>query len=317
MFNVRNPNHRIARKITAATALALAAMLAACGGGNGNSDDASPTSNAAVTPPASPDTAASDTPATSTSFFDSVFLDGIGAGYYQFDANYGSGFYPTATGQTRIYVTADANTNFSATSTAILGPYVANNDEAYVTAEGLFMATSSGSSGLGGARIFQQLPQGYQWGPNGVSAPLYEIALTIEDVAGQPINEMAGRDEAGGNGLTLTLTSDATPMPAGAKIYRQTSKVLVPHLIIKTGSKAQAFASLEKAQAYYGGTIQTLGGYRYLLTKSNITYAEYNGAVYMANVRNAGDIENAMPSGYNRIAADFIVQEQQKMGLPH
>lgn len=317
MSNVGNSKLRIARKVTAATSLALAAMLTACGGGNGNSDDSSSASNAAVTPPVSPDTAASDTPATSTSFFDSVFLDSIGAGYYQFGANYGSGFYPTATGQLRIYVTADTNTNFSLTSTAILGPYVEDNDEAYVTAEGLFMATSVGSSGLGGARIFQQLPQGYQWGPNGVSAPLYEIALTIEDVAGQPINEMAGHDEAGGNGLTLVLTADTTPMPAGAKIYRQTSKVLVPHLIIKTGSKPQPFASLEKAQAYYDGTIQTLGGYRYLLTNSTITYAEYNGAVYMANVRNVGDLDDAMPSGYNRIAADFIVQEQQKMGLPH
>src|ERR1700712_4552674 len=134
MSNVGNSKRHIARKVTAATALALAAMLAACGGGNGTNDDRSSASNAAVTPPVSPDTAASDTPATSTSFFDSVFLDGVGAGYYQFGANYGAGFYPTATGQLRLYVTADANTNFSETPTAILGRYVENND-AYVTAD--------------------------------------------------------------------------------------------------------------------------------------------------------------------------------------
>jgi hypothetical protein len=286
MSNVGNSKRRIARKVTVATALALAAMLAACGGGNGSSDDTSSASNASVTPPVSPDTAASDTPATSTSFFDSVFLDGVGAGYYQFDSN-GPLLHPTATGQLRIYVTADAKTNFSVTPTAILGPYIENND-AYVTADGLFMATGAGSSGLGGARIFQQLPQGYQWGPNGVPEPLYEIALTIEDVAGQPINYVAGHDEAGANGLTLTLTSDATPMPAGAKVYRQTSKVLVPHLVIRTWSKVQPFASLEKAQAYYGGTIQTLGGYRYLPESGSYAYVEYNGAVYSGKVRNVG-----------------------------
>jgi hypothetical protein len=133
MSSVGNSKRRIARKVTAATALALAAMLAACGG-NGNNDDASSASNATVTPPVSPDTAASDTPPTSTSFFDSVFLDGVGAGYYQFDKN-GPGLHPTATGRLRIYVTADANTNFSETPTAILGPYVEDND-AYVTADG-------------------------------------------------------------------------------------------------------------------------------------------------------------------------------------
>lgn len=315
MLNVTSPNHRVVRKVTTATTLALVAMLTACGGGN--NDNSSSTSNTAVTPSGSPDTSASDTPSTNTSFFDSIFLDGSGAGYYQFAANYANGFYPTATGQLRIYVTADANANFSLAPTAILGPYAANNEGGYLTAEGLFMSTGPESSGLGGSRIFQRLSQGYQWGPNGISAPLYEITLTAEDVAGQPVNEVAARDEAGANGLTVVLSYDETPMPAGAQTYRQTAKVLVSHVSFNTAGKAKVLTSLEQNQAYYGGAIETLGGYRYLRTSSRQAYAEYNGAVYSAVIHNAGDIEDAMPSGYNRIAADFIVQEEQKTGLPH
>jgi hypothetical protein len=315
MLNLRYPKYNVSRKATIATALALVAMLTACGGGN--SDNPSSTSNTALTPSGSPDTSAADTAAANPSFFDGIFLDGTGAGYYQFAANYADAFYPTATGQVRIYVTADANTNFSTTPTAILGPYVASNQGLYLTAEGLFISSGPESSGLGGARIFQQLPQGYQWGPNGISAPLYEITLTAEDVAGQRVSYVAGRDEAGGNGLTVLLGSDTTPMPAGAQTYRQTAKVLVSHVSFNTASRVKVFTTLEQTQAYYGGTVQTLGGYRYLLTSNQQAYAEYNGAVYFAAVHNVGDVDDAMPSGYNKIAADFLVQEELKTGLPH
>jgi hypothetical protein len=315
MVNLRNPNHRIVRKVKAAEALALVATLTACSGGN--NDSPSSTSNTAVTPSGSPDTSASDAPATNTSFFNRIFLDGSGAGYYQFGANYANGFYPTATGLVRIYVTADASTNFNVDPTAILGSYAPNSETGYLTAEGLFMSTGPESSGLGGSRIFQQLSQGYQWGPNGVSAPLYEVTLTAEDVTGQPVSGVVGLDEAGGNGLTVVLGNDTTPMPAGAQTYRQTANVLVSHLVFNTAGKLKVFTSLEQTQAYYGGTIQTLSGYRYLVVSANNAYAEYNGAVYPAKLYSAGDVNDAMPSGYNRIAADFIVQQQQKTGLPH
>jgi hypothetical protein len=56
-----------------------------------------------------------------------------------------------------------------------------------------------------------------------------------------------------------------------------------------------------------------LGGYRYL--PGSPAYVEYNGTVYRATVYNAGDIRDALPSGVNRIASDFLAQEEQAAGL--
>jgi hypothetical protein len=61
-------------------------------------------------------------------------------------------------------------------------------------------------------------------------------------------------------------------------------------------------------------TIQTLGGYRYLGNSSNAgVYVEYNGALHDGQLYDAGDIRDAMPSGYIRIAPDFLAAEEQNV----
>ncbi|SAL41166.1 hypothetical protein AWB64_04378 [Caballeronia sordidicola] len=316
MSSSKNLRKSVARKGASTAILMLVAALTACGG-SGN-DEASRSANAAATPPDSSTTPASDLPSANANFFDSIFLDASGAGYYEFGANYAKGFYPTATGRTRLYVTGDTDTNFSLSSTDIFGPYAANSEDGYLTAEGAFMSINARPSDIGdNSRIFQRLPQGYQLGVNGMSGPLYEITLTVNDVAEEAVNSVVARDEAGGNGLTLLLGNDTTAMPAGAQTYRQIAKTLVSHVAFSAFISNQGFTSLEQAQARNGGVIQTLGGYRYLSYSKHGALVEYNGTIYGGQKYDAGDVNDAKPSGYNRIAADFLAQEQQKIGLPH
>ncbi|MEX3933651.1 hypothetical protein AB4Y32_17895 [Paraburkholderia phymatum] len=308
-----NLRHGIARKGAASAALMVAVALSACGGGSsGNPSSDSNASGASSSAP-------SATPSTNASFFDGVFMDGSGAGYYEFGANMppAGGLHPTGTGRIRYYVKGDTDSNFSVSSETILGTYAADVDTGYITAEGLFMSRNPNFGDIGSnSRIFQRLSQGYQLGMNGMSAPLYEITLTVQDVSGQPVNKVVGIDEAGGNALSFLLGNDTTPMPAGAQTYRQTAKVLVPHLMFELSGNNTGFASLEQAQARVGGTIQTLGGYRYLSRNGTAgAYIEYNGAVYFATVYGAGDIRDAMPQGYNRLAADLLATDEQKTGL--
>ncbi|MBB5408731.1 MULTISPECIES: hypothetical protein [unclassified Paraburkholderia] len=46
-----------------------------------------------------------------------------------------------------------------------------------------------------------------------------------------------------------------------------------------------------------------------------MTYVEYNGKVYVGDLLQSGDIHDVRPAAYNRIAADFISQEPQRIGL--
>ncbi|MBB5501749.1 hypothetical protein [Paraburkholderia sp. MM5384-R2] len=64
-------------------------------------------------------------------------------------------------------------------------------------------------------------------------------------------------------------------------------------------------------------SVQLDGGrYRYLAPGGNsVTYVEYKGKVYVGDLLQSGDIHDVRPAAYNRIAADFISQEQQRIGL--
>ncbi len=304
------------RIISIATALIT---LSACGGGsNGEGASVSNDSGTKTSDKSDQGISAPPLPSANASFFDNIFMNSGGAGYYQFDANWPTGgSRPTATGRTRIYVNSDADTNFSVLTTSILGSIAPDSTQVYVTGEGVFTSVNPYGSNIGSnSTIFQRLSQGYQLGMKGLSTPLYEITLTINDVAGQPARDVVARDEGVGGGLVSLLYQDASPMPAGAKTYTQVAKTLAYHLSFNLLSPKPAVTSLEAAQANAGGTIQMLGGLRYLRrANSNWAYVEYNSAIRSAYVYAPGDIDDAMPSGYNQIAADFLAQEEQKVGL--
>jgi hypothetical protein len=79
------------------------------------------------------------------------------------------------------------------------------------------------------------------------------------------------------------LGSDATPMPVGAQIVQQAEKVLTTHLWFNMSGKPDGSTSLEALSAQ-GGTIETLGGYRYIVTGLDGTACvEYNGALFSAS----------------------------------
>jgi hypothetical protein len=147
---------------------------------------------------------------------------------------------------------------------------------------------------------------------NGMSTPLYEIALTSQDVSGQPLGQALANDRGPGtNGLYALLGQDTTPLPAGAQMIQHTEKVLTPHLWFNISMGSNGFSSLEQLQPGTGGTIQSLGGYRYLAPGGgSASYVEYNGAVYAGEYFPVGDVDRVQPAAYNRIAADFIAREQ-------
>ncbi|MFM0715165.1 hypothetical protein PQQ73_02345 [Paraburkholderia strydomiana] len=301
---------------TATLAVATAVMLAACGGSS-NSDSSPITSNSPSGSNASNSTGPSSTAET---FFDSVFLKDSGTGFFQFGANLDSSKgTPTATGRTQFYVNSDSEANFAEVGSVILGPYTQeHDDQAYISSEGAVTSSSTPYIDIGSSsKIFQILPQGYQLGMNGMSSALYEVTVTPQDVSGLPVSQAIDKDEGPStNGLSVLLGQDTTPMPQGAQMYRLPYKVLTTHLSLNLSTAKTGWNSLEQVQSTTGGTIQSLGGYRYLKPASNsVTCIEYNGAVFIGDLLNAGDEHDTVPAAYNRIAADFIAQEQQKAGL--
>ncbi len=311
MSKVWNLRTDMARSVAA---VVMIAGLAACGGGS--------STGASTNPSANQNNAGNGTsnPSTNASFFDSVFLDGSGAGYYEFEGFIPSGsatMRPTSTGMTRFFVTGDTDPNFSMSSTGILGTFAPYVDMGYLTQEGLFLSNNPFPSDIGSnSHIFARLAQGYQLGIGGMSTPLYEITLTVQDVSGMPANEVSRREESVGNGLPALLRTDTTPMPAGAQTYTQVAHILVQHVAFNATAVTRNATSLEQLQTGLGGTIQTLGGYRYLMQSgTQSVYVEYNGTIHNGWLYNAGDTRDAMSQGSNRIAANFLAQEEQKAGL--
>lgn len=160
------------------------------------------------------------------------------------------------------------------------------------------------------------VPQGYELGIQGMSTPLYQVTINTQDVSSQAVSKVVQQDEGPAtNGLSLLLGNDNTPMPQGAQMYQMPYTVLTTHLWVNLSTGKLNFASLESAQSLVGGTIQTLGGYRYVWPSANSgAYVEYNGAIYIGEMLTAGDVHDVDPAAYNRVAADFIAQRESVAG---
>ncbi|SIO72582.1 hypothetical protein SAMN05444172_9031 [Burkholderia sp. GAS332] len=182
-----------------------------------------------------------DASSTQAGFFDSIFVNGSGSGYYQFGANFGGASgKPTATGRTQFYLSGDSDINFTETTGVIVGSYQQQYvDGVYITEEGAFTSRSTRYTDIGsGSRIFQKLPQGYQFGMNGMTSPLYDVTLTSQDVSGQPVGQALEADNGPStNGLLALLGNDTTRMPAGAVIFQSSEKMLTTHRLFNLGGK--------------------------------------------------------------------------------
>ncbi|WP_235024460.1 hypothetical protein [Caballeronia arvi] len=238
-----------------------------------------------------------------------------GSGYYQFDANTGpTGGKVVATGRTSFFVNADADANVSAATAAVAGDYTQRYvDQAYITSEGAFTSRTTPYTDLGtNSKIFQKLSQGYEIGMQGMSTPLYRVTIKQQDVSGQALADVIRQDRGPStNRLYALLNGDTSPMPQGAQIYQNPNTVVTTHIWVNLASAGSSgWKSLEQAQASSGGSIESMGGYRYLKAASNSVYVDYNGTICYGEFESAGDIHDVMPAAYNRIAADFIAQRE-------
>lgn len=306
--------HTKTRKGATAAVAVLLMSLAACGGSN-TSSTATSTNGEAATTGGTGDTTSSTTSTSSTNsgLFDGIFLKESGAGYYQFDASFQAG-KAIGSGRTAFYVSSDTDSNFSTTSSPVGGTFTQQySTQAYITNEGAFTSQSTPYTDIGtNSKIFSKLPQGYEYGMQGMSTPLYHVTINAQDVSGQPVSKVVNQDQGPAtNGLSSLLQNDNSPMPQGAQIYQQPYTVVTTHLWTNLSSGASNWTSLESVQASVGGTIQSLGGYRYLQPSPNsVAYIEYNGAIHIGELLNAGDVHDVDPAAYNRVAADFIAQRE-------
>jgi hypothetical protein len=312
MLNVRTQWNAQARKGATAAAVVLFMSLAACGGNS--SSAASGAGPGASTGGAGNDAASiSSIPSANASFFDGIFLKDSGTGYYQFDANFQGGNVK-GTGNTAFYVNTDGDSNFSTTSSPVAGTFSQRYvSQVYITSEGAYASQSTPYTDIGtNSKIFSKLPQGYELGMQGMSSPLYQVTVNPQDVSGQPVSQVLYKDEGPGtNGLNSLLFHDNTPMPQGSKIYQTPYSVLTTHLWVNLTAKLSGFGSLEQIQTATGGTIRSLGGYRYLQpTPDSAASVEYNGAIYYGELLNAGEVHDVDPTAYNRVAAEFIAQRE-------
>ncbi|MFC0397071.1 hypothetical protein [Paraburkholderia rhizosphaerae] len=305
------PGSGIAHQCTAAAMLVSAIMLAACGGDGNN-----PTGTVAADSTGPAPSGANAPADTAAAFFDSIFMDGAGKGYYQFDTAHDANGLPlmnqTTSGRRRYYVTGEADTNFTQTTNAIAGGYVPYVESVvFITDEGAFTSQSAASTNIGtNSKIFKRLQQGYDLGMTGMSTPLYRVTIKVQDVSGQSVAAVVSQDEnATLNGL-MPVRQDNAPMPTGAQIYQVPYTVLKQHLRINLSITRPSPSSLETLQASQGGTIEMMGGYRWLkpATSNGLPYIEYNGAVYNGGLQMPDDVHEAVGAAYNQVAADFIAQ---------
>lgn len=281
-------------------AVALVSMVAACGGG-GNDGGAAPATDANQQGGNSNQT---------LSFFDGVFLKDKGAGFYQFAVK--DPFSASALNaecELQYYVDTSADLSLSMQATSVSGTCQAPFENAlFITQEGAFTSMGWRATPLGaGMKLFQKLPSGFELGPIGSSVALYRIDMTVTDVSDQAVDDVIHNDEGIlEQGLNQLFTGDRSAMPKGSQQYQAPYTVLATHVRTDLQGRKANWQTLEAAQAASGGTIQSLGGYRYLTTPGNVTYVEYNGAIYYGGVLQAGDVENAEPAAYNETAATYL-----------
>ena len=307
----KNNNQRghICRRGLLSATVVLLTTLSACGGGN--SDSSAAVSNDAGNPASTP--AATTPSSTNASFFNGIFMKDSGSGFYQFGGSSTNGKF-VATGRTQFFVNTDADQNFTTVTSAIAGAYTQRYvKQVYITAEGAFISESTPYIDIGSnSKIFQKLPQGFEIGMQGMSTALYRVTINAEDVSGLPVSQAVYKDFGPAtNGLSSLLANDNTSMPQGSQIYQIPYTVLTTHLWVNLSSGPVSTQTLEQIQASSGGTIQSLGGYRYLKPAPNsATSVEYNGAIYYGEVLNAGDVEDRVTAAYNGTAADYLAQRE-------
>lgn len=286
----------------AVLAAVLLSLLSACG--NDSSDGGTPAQAAS--------NATFAAPLQTAAFFDDIFLAAKGAGYYAFDANTAQDQI-TGAGRTRYYVNSDNDNHFSRASEVVSGAFVQQSvKRVYITSEAVAISRQTRYTDIGAnSKIFAKLPQGYELGLDGISTPLYSVQMEVLDVSGLPVSEVVGQDEASErNGLLVLLGKDSTLMPKGAKIYLESCTVMTTHLRVNLSAAMTGLQSVEAIQAAKDGTIDSLGGYRYLQSIAGAVYIDYDGAIYSGELLSAGDSCEGDVAAYNRIAADFLARRE-------
>jgi hypothetical protein len=279
----------------------LITILAACGGGGSSSaDNSGALANGEV----------------SSEFFDSIFMKESGSGYYTFEA-YDPGFASgkmegryadrVTTARTQSFVESGSDSILKQSTSTVAGNYFRQlANYIYITSDGAFIAQDLIHAGVGGtSKIFQKYADGFDVGTDDMSTPLYRSKLRPRDISGQSVKSLAILDPR----LAYIFENDESAAPTGAKSYNPIYTALKAHILVDSPGSSNTW--LEAEQAKSGGTIETLGGYRYLKYSSgNRVTLEFNGLVFSGNLYAEGAMLSFSAPGYNRTAADFIAQRE-------
>lgn len=309
----------------------LASGLTACGGADGAGGDIAAVSKA--------ENAASETPgaqaSTASSFFDDIFLNEDSGGYFYFAYN-SVGSPGVSTGldssigisQLNLFAKTDEASALKTKATPLTGNNTLQySNIAYITSEGVFPTSTLPYDDLGlDSKVFQKLPDGYEFGVKGMSVPLYRVSLSVQDISGQTIAEATSKMQGFSEPMTRTLprlvfpSNDPSTMPQGSRLYMPTYEAQTTFLRVKLNTRTREGVSLEQVinelpaahrdEMY--SPIQSLGGVRYLkimgrtaiyLLTSDDYLVEYDGALYTAERFSPGDrpsavaVENRYASG--------------------
>ncbi|SAK40959.1 hypothetical protein AWB80_00313 [Caballeronia pedi] len=303
--------------------LLMAATLSACSGSDGaaGGDIASVAKGAGA--PEGASEAVSQT-SDASSFFDGIFNTASGSGYYTFGWNSiqkpdtgGAiltnpstpliGSPPIDPGRetgitrTRFGVTGESDTTLRQSYVPLTGPDALQYSKMlYITTEGAFPADVLPYDDLGPqTKIFQRLPDGFDFGVKGMSIPLYRVTLDVRDVAGQSVKSVVKLFQGGdpviytpptiegvqfktiksvqptvdyiANPLTVNMprlvfaASDTTLMPAGSHLFvpTYTAQTQFLRVDLSKGSFDGTLQDLKRNSMRPLGEIQTLGGYQY------------------------------------------------------
>lgn len=322
-------------------AMALAATFAGCGGGG--SDAATDTDVRNVSP--QPDQPASDSgtaqPVAST-LIDKLFLADSPSGFYQFgkgeSLKQDDGTYVEGTPMVRSYIDFSSDHLIKQVKTLIAGAF----DEQIISLWGFTVITEDGGVHYlrrtlfeDAPKVFDQTPTTLDIGSERMTSPLYRVKFVVRDISGKAINsevvdEMVVSDlmpdrpvpsdsEPQNAGVPATLKNDTSSMPQGSEAYGFQYTALKTYLTIST-DVGMGGDSLEALQADYGGSIESLGKYRYLKNTSmphnrrcNAVIIDMDSANMPGCLVKAGEIAGEWePRGYNRTAADFIASRLEK-----
>ncbi|SAK64956.1 hypothetical protein AWB76_03587 [Caballeronia temeraria] len=267
--------------------LFIAAALSGCGGSDGaaGGGDIASVAKSAGAPEAASGAVAQTSNA--SSFFDGIFNTTSGAGYYIFGWNSilspdtGGALGETGITRTRFGVIDGSDTTLRQSYVPLTGNDTLQYSKmVYITAEGAFPADSLPYDDLGPqTKIFQRLPDGFDFGVKGMSTPLYRVTFDVQDVSGQSVKSVVKLFQGGdpvvpaprvpsplprptsiqdvqvmvdyiANPLTVNMprlvfpSSDATVMPAGSQVF------------VPTYTAQTQFLRVDLSRVFFNGTIQ-------------------------------------------------------------